>query len=527
MQEVFDDKHIFDDDQYINFNCKTKKNKIALLEKIFIFLMAFLSLPGGYFIYLAIYSPGSFVLPLENNVIIYSILFYVLSYVLLVFSEFAFKNFAIKKGIFSTSILSFFLSFFICLSFLNLYGVSVSLNHKWFITTLIVCAVYVVSLMIVRISLVIAYKAEAMVLMVIGPKDDAITFAKNFISNNKRKKDKIRYLFYVNEQDEVNPDIYQKFLNVNTIVLLESLKGSVKQKFLLFFSSNGNKEVFVCSSYIDIIENNNHVTQIGGRLALRQDKLKIDPVESFFKRIMDIVLSLLLLIISLPIWIIIPICIKLDSKGPVFFKQERYTKGMKAFKILKFRSMNVDADQEHPASASDDRVTKVGKFIRKFRIDEIPQVLNVLKGDMSFVGPRAIMDAEYKECITKIPEYKYRFNVKTGITGLQQVRIKPGVSHELKLKYDLYYISNYSLILDLKILFLTIKTVLSKSMSEGIVLDIDSITEFLTLYNKEYNEHDGYLRIINHKREYNGETTTIIHFKGKINKRTIKKMRDN
>ena len=209
-----------------------------------------------------------------------------------------------------------------------------------------------------------------------------------------------------------------------------------------------------------------------------------------FKRVMDIVLASLGLALTWPLWGVIALAIKLDSPGPAFFSQERLGKDGKPFRILKFRTMVNDAEKCGPqfACQKDVRITRVGKILRKMRLDELPQLYNILKGDMSFIGPRPerqVFIREFQEAIPdlregrratdaqgcqvhcgykeRIPYYSYRLLVKPGITGWAQVMHKYASSleeTEEKLQYDLYYIKNMSLLLDLAILLKTIRIVL-------------------------------------------------------------------
>jgi sugar transferase (PEP-CTERM system associated) len=184
------------------------------------------------------------------------------------------------------------------------------------------------------------------------------------------------------------------------------------------------------------------------------------------KRVCDIVLSLLLLVITFPIAVMVAVAIKLESPGPVIFKQERVGFRGRNFILYKFRSMRTDAEKDGPAWAQDNdsRVTRVGAFIRKARLDEIPQVFNVLRGDMSFIGPRPERPYFVDLLKSKIRFYELRHYVKPGITGWAQVMYRYGASVEdsyQKLQYDLYYAKNVSLGLDLLILLKTIKVVLA------------------------------------------------------------------
>ena len=309
---------------------------------------------------------------------------------------------------------------------------------------------------------------------------------------------------------KIDERIYKKVVNVNEIILLDTLSVKNKQKFLLYFNSCLNKDVYLCSSYFDVISHSVSIKNVNGLLGIEQKPLVIDIVEGFVKRLFDIVCSLVILVLSSPVFIIIPLLIKLDSKGPVFYRQERYTKDLKTFRIFKFRSMYIDADPNKPAEVGDKRITRVGKFIRACRIDEIPQVLNVIKGDMSLVGPRALMHGDVDHLLEIDPEYRYRFNVKAGITGLQQVKTNPGSNYKEKLRYDLYYIVNYSLFLDIQILFETVLTVLKKEMAAGVETDTRTLQEYLKDSGKEFNQHAGYIRILNHKRNFDAETGIIV-----------------
>jgi exopolysaccharide biosynthesis polyprenyl glycosylphosphotransferase len=188
-----------------------------------------------------------------------------------------------------------------------------------------------------------------------------------------------------------------------------------------------------------------------------------EPIERFLKRSFDLVFSTLLLLLSLPFFLLIAAAIKLSSSGPVFYVQERIGYGGIAFKTIKFRTMIREAEadgEEIMAGAGDSRVTKVGRLLRRFRIDEMPQVINVLKGDMSFVGPRPERPGFVEEFSGRLPGYSERHKVKPGITGLAQVRGYYHTLAENKLKYDLAYIYNYSFSLDLLILLETIKVIL-------------------------------------------------------------------
>ena len=184
------------------------------------------------------------------------------------------------------------------------------------------------------------------------------------------------------------------------------------------------------------------------------------------KRGFDVIASLLLLSFALPVIFITAILIRLESSGPVFYRQERVGEHGKTFRIYKFRSMQEDAEKDGQprwAETNDGRITQVGRVIRKLRIDELPQIINVLKGEMSFVGPRPERPFFVAQLATEIPYYQARHSIKPGITGWAQVRYPYGASvtdAEEKLQYDLYYVKNHSLFLDIMILLDTLQVVL-------------------------------------------------------------------
>jgi sugar transferase (PEP-CTERM system associated) len=184
------------------------------------------------------------------------------------------------------------------------------------------------------------------------------------------------------------------------------------------------------------------------------------------KRLFDLVASGVLLLVTLPIMLIAAVCIVVESGGPVFYRQERVGQGGRVFTIYKFRSMHNAAEIDGKprwAAANDDRTTRVGRIIRKLRIDELPQIINVFQGDMSFVGPRPERPYFVDQLKEKIPYYALRHEVKPGITGWAQVRYPYGASLDdamQKLQYDLYYVKNHTLFLDLVILFSTVEVVL-------------------------------------------------------------------
>lgn len=205
--------------------------------------------------------------------------------------------------------------------------------------------------------------------------------------------------------------------------------------------------------------------------------VKGDSASFFYritKRLLDILLCIIGIVFFIPAAIIIAIAIKIDDGGPVFYRQERLTLGGKSFSILKFRSMIVDAEKgsyqlSMRATKDDTRVTKVGRFLRKYRIDELPQVFNILKGDMSVVGPRAERIENYDLYMKEIPEFYLRTKVKAGLTGYAQIYGKYNTTPYDKLLLDLKYIEERNLLTDIKIIIMTIQILFKSSSSEGFI----------------------------------------------------------
>lgn len=190
-------------------------------------------------------------------------------------------------------------------------------------------------------------------------------------------------------------------------------------------------------------------------------------MRSAVKRAFDIACSALLLLVSAPIMVLAALAVKFESRGPVFYRQERVGLNSQPFMVTKFRSMRTDAEKDGKpvwATKNDDRVTRVGKFIRRTRIDELPQLFNVLRGDMSLVGPRPERAYFVEQLIQKIPYFAVRHSVKPGVTGWAQVKYDYGATEEdaaAKLQYDLYYVKNHSLFLDILVLIETVAVVLT------------------------------------------------------------------
>ena len=235
--------------------------------------------------------------------------------------------------------------------------------------------------------------------------------------------------------------------------------------------------LYIIPDVYEVIINNARNIYLIDKPILKANNFGPSQLDKIVKRLFDIFFALVMLVITSPILLITAIVIKAYDGGPVLYKQVRLTQYGREFKILKFRSMKVDAEKDGKArlaSEHDDRITPVGKFIRSCRIDELPQLINILIGDMSVVGPRPERPELIEKILLDVPEFNYRLKVKAGLTGFAQVYGKYNTKLKDKLLFDLYYIENFSLLLDLKIMFLTFKILFVKDSTEGVSDEVSS-----------------------------------------------------
>ncbi len=224
----------------------------------------------------------------------------------------------------------------------------------------------------------------------------------------------------------------------------------------------------------------------------REYALRVE--QRFIKRTIDLVCAILLVIITSPIMLITALIIKLSDGGPVFYKQVRCTLNNKEFHIVKFRSMRVDAEKDgvaRLASKGDPRITPFGRFIRKVRIDELPQLFNIIKGDMSFIGPRPERPEIIEQYMEDMPEFAFRTKVKAGLAGYAQVYGKYNTTPYDKLKLDLTYIENYSVWLDIKLMLLTLKVLITPDSTEGVEKDQKTALKNTVEESSEQTERDN------------------------------------
>lgn len=259
-------------------------------------------------------------------------------------------------------------------------------------------------------------------------------------------------------------------------VLIFDLHSEVRNKILKYCYAESIR-VYTTPKISDIIikgSENIHLFD-SPLLLMRNNGLTFE--QKVIKRIMDIVISLLVLIITSPIMLIVAIAIKVYDGGPVLFRQDRCTVDGRIFSIHKFRSMIVDAEKDGkviPTTDGDPRITPIGSFIRKTRLDELPQMIDILAGNMSVVGPRPERVEHVEAYTEEIPEFEYRLKVKGGLTGFAQIYGKYNTTAYDKLKLDLMYIENYSLLMDIRLIFMTIKIMFMKESTEGFDNDLNN-----------------------------------------------------
>ena len=303
------------------------------------------------------------------------------------------------------------------------------------------------------------------------PKNMAMVFGRDnavalkFKMETRPDKYQIKKLIPAEEGLE---SICRQIVNYDAVIL-NDIPSQIRNDILKFCYQH-RVRTYVAPKLTDIIVRGGNSINLFDTPLLLVKGSGLTPVQRIVKRVLDLIFCLLVTVITAPIMLIIALAIKLEDGGPVFYKQARVSLNGKVFNILKFRSMIVDAEREGhsiPATDRDPRITKVGRVIRAIRLDELPQLLNILKGDMSIVGPRPER-VEHMEAYSKdIPEFNFRTKVKGGLTGYAQIYGKYNTSPYDKLRLDLMYIENYSLILDVKLVLMTLRILLSKESTEG------------------------------------------------------------
>ena len=298
--------------------------------------------------------------------------------------------------------------------------------------------------------------------MILG-RDEAVTL--KFKMETRPDKYHIVKLISVDEGLE---SICQQIVKYDAVII-NDVPAQIRNDILKFCYRNKIR-TYLTPKVTDIVVRGAESINLFDTPLLLVKGMGLTSVQCFIKRLMDLVICLIAMIPAAPIMLLVALAIKLEDGGPVFYKQARMSLDGKVFDILKFRSMIVDAEKEGhsiPATGHDPRITKVGRFTRATRIDELPQILNIIKGDMSIVGPRPERVEHMIKYGQEVPEFDFRTKVKGGLTGYAQIYGKYNTSPYDKLRLDMMYIENYSLMLDIKLILLTLRIMLSKESTEG------------------------------------------------------------
>ena len=354
---------------------------------------------------------------------------------------------------------------------LILYGECCLIYNKY---VNIVPGLMAVVLQILGTSFLVIFTKQYMIRH-LPPKNTVIVYGKNItkdeaIEFKERLLRKYRHLFHVIDMCEEVED-KKTFLGkkeMYDVVILYEMTEKLRARYMAHCIED--KKTFYASPTVgDIMFRGCVERHLLDTPLMKYEYIYESKVGYLKKRVLDIVVSLLVLIITSPILLLVALCIKLEDGGPVFFKQKRCTKDRRVFEILKFRSMVVDAEKGGctPCTRNDPRVTRIGSIIRKTRLDEMPQFINILKGDMSIVGPRPERIEHVEQYTKEVPEFAYRMKVLGGLTGYAQIYGKYNTSPYDKLRLDLLYVENQSLLLDLRLILLTLKTIFIPESTEG------------------------------------------------------------
>ncbi len=270
----------------------------------------------------------------------------------------------------------------------------------------------------------------------------------------------------------VKPDenAYLKHIHkIDKIFISDSIDGVLKDQIITHCITL-DKSLYIVPKTFEIAILKSDIIQFSDLPTFKVDTLHLSQEKMIVKRVFDILISSVGLLLVSPVLLVVSLVILVSEGRPIFYTQERATIGNRPFKLVKFRSMVVDAESETGAiwaSENDPRVTKLGRFLRRFWLDELPQLFNVLKGDMSLVGPRPERPFFIDQFAEDIPDFHYRLTVKAGVTGLAQVMGKYSTTPENKIKYDLMYIRNAGILFDIKIIIETVKKILLGTLKRG------------------------------------------------------------
>lgn len=398
----------------------------------------------------------------ESSAIFISLFFIVLNVLL---GTYVFYNRIVSDIVFVTVIGQFLMSLGIMI---------ITFAGRWFaFPRMVILLSFLLGTILLIIYRTIIYKAYIRLgadknVTILGFEKNVAPAIQNF-SSQKNNKHKVQSVVLNHFYDNLLEIIDE----VDIVYLASEIDEAEKIKIYQLVTKK-EKKLFLNTTFENLVTINPNIMNFEDESIIESSGFRIPSENAMFKRLFDIVVSLVLLVIASPFMLITAILVKVTSPGPVIYKQIRITQNQKEFPIYKFRSMSATAESKSGpvlAKSNDARVTPVGKFIRAVRFDELPQLINVLKGDMSIVGPRPERPFFVEQFNAENPYYYLRHNVRAGITGYAQVYGKYASDYSSKLKFDLLYIKKYSLTLDLKILLQTIKILFDKVSSQGLEED--------------------------------------------------------
>lgn len=336
--------------------------------------------------------------------------------------------------------------------------------------------------------------------LLIGPRSEVEKLAiKILIDDNKYLH--LKYLIF-DDSNLSNNQIVNIANYINEVDFLYITEGlsNEKKNLLVTLCYKKRKKFFIVPKLYELAVRNSKAQQIGDIMLYEPRLVELSIFQRIVKRLFDLTIALIALTLSFPLMVIVGLLIKIDDNGPIFLKQERITRYNKKFLLIKFRTMIPDAETKTGpvlATIDDLRITRIGKFLRKTRIDELPQLINIIKGDMSLVGPRPEREYFINQFQTKNSDYAFRLNVKSGITGLAQAFGTYSSDFNEKLRFDISYITNYSFFSDIYILLHTIRSIFDSRSSRG-CYNNESISKFLNEASLEQTEisHDPKIFLI-------------------------------
>ncbi len=359
------------------------------------------------------------------------------------------------------------------------YSLSLSLFFTNFFTYVVLCLIArkimsplaMIILMVLQIAMVIvlSYALTHVYFSLYKARRVLAIFSTEKRNDIIKKIQLIKERFVLDKGITVDRDLEEiksEIDNYETVLICD-FDPSVKSEILKYCYAT-NKRIYFLPSSADTVLNGSYPVQIFDTPVLFLHNGGLSMEQRMIKRTFDIVMSAIGVIVLGPIMLLTAIAIKLDDGGPVIFKQKRVTRNQRVFSIYKFRSMKVsDGSEVKKTTVGDDRVTRVGKIIRPLRIDEMPQLFNILFGDMSIVGPRPEMIELVEDYSKTLPDFRLRHKVKAGLTGYAQIYGKYNTTPQNKLNMDLHYIEHYSLLEDIRLIAMTIKILFQKESTEG------------------------------------------------------------